>query len=361
MKKLLYTLLTFYKFVDIDDPHTEVKEHLTFCKDIGMKGRIYIGEEWISATLTWNEWQIKAYKMYLSNSKYFKDIRDIDIKSTKVDSYYFDRMVVKYRKEIVALGTTVTQWEIEKYRKEMSAEDFKKLIDSGDLDDRVIVDMRNDYEYKLGHFKNAIPAWTINFREVPDLLDKYKELFGDKKIVWYCTGGVRCEKLSAMVTKAGFKDVYALEGGVVKYVNSYNDGNRLGNLYTFDGRVSTRVGDDETHVTIGECIYSGLKTDNCENCRYSPCNARIICRKKQYKRFMGFCSQECYDNAKKDLMIKDLERDSFDYQGARDAIKDTPSLYEEVQKNIAAHLDESLWNAVFNHAVSQKETIIFQD
>ncbi len=145
-----------------------------------------------------------------------------------------------------------------------------------------------------------------------------------------------------MVTKAGFKDVYALEGGVVKYVNSYNDGNRLGNLYTFDGRVSTRVGDDETHVTIGECIYSGLKTDNCENCRYSPCNARIICRKKQYKRFMGFCSQECYDNAKKDLMIKDLERDSFDYQGARDAIKDTPSLYEEVQKNIAAHLDESL-------------------
>lgn len=224
--------------------------------------------------------------MYLSNSKYFKDVRDIDIKSTKVDDYYFDRMIVKYRKEIVALGTPVTQGEIEKYHKEMSPEDFKKLIDSGDLQDWVIVDMRNDYEYKLGHFKNAIPAGTINFREVPDLLEKYKTLFGEKKILWYCTGAIRCEKLSVLANKAGLKDVYALQGGIVKYVNSYNDGNFLGNLYTFDGRVSARVGDDKTHVTIGECLYSGLKTDNCENCRYSPCNARIICRKKQHKRFM---------------------------------------------------------------------------
>lgn len=149
MKKLLYTLLTFYKFVDIQDPEKEVKDHLAFCKDIGLKGRIYIGEEGISATLTGNDGQIKAYRMYLNNNPYFKDIPDIDIKATRVDEYYFDRMIVKYRKEIVALGTTVTQAEIEQYRKEMSAEDFKKLIDSGDLEDWVIIDMRNDYEYKL--------------------------------------------------------------------------------------------------------------------------------------------------------------------------------------------------------------------
>ena len=136
--------------------------------------------------------------------------------------------------------------------------------------------------------------------------------------------------------------MYALEGGVVKYVNSYNDGNRLGNLYTFDGRVSARVGDDQTHVTIGECIYSGLKTDNCENCRYSPCNARIICRKKQYKRHMGFCSEECYQNAKKDLLIKDLDRDSYDYQAVRDAIKADPARAEEFRQQIADHLSHEL-------------------
>lgn len=130
MKKLLYTLLTFYTFVDIADPEKEVKDHLAFCKDIGLKGRIYIGEEGISATLTGNDGQIRAYKMYLNNNVYFKNIRDIDIKATRVDEYYFDRMIVKYRKEIVALGTTVTQAEIEQYHKEMSPEDFKKLIDS---------------------------------------------------------------------------------------------------------------------------------------------------------------------------------------------------------------------------------------
>ena len=147
----------------------------------------------------------------VQQNQYFKDIPDIDIKATQVDEYYFDKMTVKYRKEIVALGTTVTQAEIEQYRQELSVEDFKKLVDAGDLEDWVIVDMRNDYEYKLGHFKHAIPAGTVNFREVPDLLQKYKETFANKKILRYCTGGIRCEKLSAMVHKAGMEDVYALE------------------------------------------------------------------------------------------------------------------------------------------------------
>jgi UPF0176 protein len=210
-KPLIYTLLTFYKFVDIADPHTEVADHLSFCKDLGMKGRIYIGEEGISATLTGNDGQIRAYRLYLAQSKYFQEIADLDIKATKVDDYYFDKMTVKYRKEIVALGTTVTQAEIEQYRQELSAEDFKKLIDAAELEDWVIIDMRNDYEYKLGHFKHAIPAGTVNFREVPDLLEKYKETFGGKKILWYCTGGIRCEKLSAMVHQAGMENIYGLE------------------------------------------------------------------------------------------------------------------------------------------------------
>lgn len=360
-RKLDYTLLTFYKFVDIKDPHTEVADHLAFCKDIWLKWRIYIWEEGISATLTWNDWQIKAYRLYLANNQYFTDIPDIDIKSTKVDNYYFDKMTVKYRKEIVALGTTVTQWEIEQYRKEMSPDDFKKLLDSGELEDWVIVDMRNDYEYKLWHFKNAIPAGTINFREVPDLLEKYQKLFGDKKILWYCTWWIRCEKLSAMVHKAWLKEVYALEWGVVKYVNSYNDGNWLGNLYTFDGRVSTQVWDEHTHVTIGECIYTGKPTDNCENCRYSPCNARIIADKKEYKRHMWFCSQACCDNAKKDLLIKDADRDWFQYQKMRSTIKVKPETLENYIKATVKHIDERLWNTTFNHQVSQKETVIFQD
>lgn len=360
-KTLDYTLLTFYKFIDIADPHTEVADHLSFCKDLGLKGRIYIGEEWISATLTGNAGQIRAYRLYLQNNQYFKDIPDIDIKATQVDEYYFDKMTVKYRKEIVALGTTVTQEEIETYRKEMSAEDFKKLVDSGDLEDWVIVDMRNDYEYQLGHFKHAIPAGTVNFREVPELLEKYKTMFADKKILRYCTGGIRCEKLSAMVHKAGMKDVYGLEWWVVKYVNSYNDGNWLGNLYTFDGRVSTQVGDEHTHTTIGRCIYSDMPTDNCENCRYSPCNARIIADKKEYKKHMWFCSQECYEQAEKTLFVKDISRDWFNYQKMRTTIKLKPETAEWFHQNVSAHFKKWLGKNTFNHKESQKESVLFTD
>lgn len=360
-KKLDYMLLTFYKFVDIADPHSEVVDHLQFCQDIGLKGRIYIGEEWISATLTGNNGQIKAYRLYLNTNTYFSDIRDIDVKSTPVDEYYFDKMIVRYRKEIVVLGTPVTQAEVEKYHKEMSPEDFKTLIDSGNLEDRVIVDMRNDYEYKLWHFKNAIPAGTINFREVPDLLEKYKSTFGDKKILWYCTGAIRCEKLSVLANKAWLKNVYGLQWWIVKYVNTYNDGNWLGNLYTFDGRVSTHVGDVNTHTTIGECIYTHKPSDNCENCRYSPCNARIICDKKEYKKHMWFCSQECCDKAKQDLLIKDIDRDWFQYQKMRQTIKAKPETFDIYKLSTTKHIDERLWSTSFNHTISQKETVIFKD
>jgi predicted sulfurtransferase len=130
-------------------------------------------------------------------------------------------------------------------------------------------------------------------------------------------------------------------------VNEYNDGNWLGNLYTFDGRVSTEVGDAETHTTIGECLYTGEKTDNCENCRYAPCNARIIATEKSFRKHMGFCSRECYEWARNDGLIKDVEWDKLDYKNVR---KETDGLGK-----IAAHLDRKLANIEWSHATSQKE------
>jgi UPF0176 protein len=193
-------------------------------------------------------------------------------------------MTVKFREEIVTLGEKVTAQEVETFKKEVTPEEFKQIVDSGNTDDYLILDMRNDYEYQLGHFKNAIPAGTMNFREVPKLLETYKEQAKNKKIIWYCTGGIRCEKAAVIMNKAGFEDIYSIQGGVVKYTNTYNDGNWLGNLYTFDGRVSTQIGDSTTHTTIATCLFSGKPTDTCENCRYAPCNARLICDTSEYKK-----------------------------------------------------------------------------
>jgi UPF0176 protein len=112
----------------------------------------------------------------------------------------------------------------------------------------------------------------------------------------------------------GLENCYQLDGGVMKYVNTFDDGNWLGNLYTFDGRVSMMIGSRATHTPIGKCIYTGEPSTHCENCRYSPCNARLIVSRKEYKKHFGFCSQECCDHAKDDLLIKNEDFDPMNYK-----------------------------------------------
>ncbi len=216
----------------------------------------------------------------------------------------------------------------------------------------------------------------MNFREVPQLLERYKEKAQGKKIIWYCTGGIRCEKAAVLANKSGIADIYAIEGGVVKYVNKYNDGNWLGNLYTFDGRVSTQVGDEKTHTTIGTCLHSGKLTDNCDNCRHTPCNARMIVDPKEHKKHLGFCSQECFEKAQKDLLIKDVSWDCLKiqntkskkqnegistYKGLRSLVKNNKIDLSEAQNLVATHFKKLLGKTIFPHQESQKEGVIEMD
>lgn len=148
---------------------------------------------------------------------------------------------------------------------------------------------------------------------------------------------------------------------MVKYVNEHNDGNWLGNLYTFDDRVSTFVGDENTHTTIGECCYTGIKTDNCENCRYAPCNARLIADKNAYREHMGFCSEECYKKARQDGLIKVVDWDKMNYKALGREWRADPTKKDEIMKLIADHLDKKLQNVEFNHKTSQKEEMNYAD
>ncbi len=362
-----YQLLTFYTFVDIPESELDIvaQEHLDFTRDIGLRWRVYIGHEGISSTVTGNEGQCWAYRQFLDTSKYFQNISDIDSKSTPVDDHAFPRMSVKIRNEIVTLGEKVTAEDVRKYHKEITIEDFHRVLEENP-EDYAILDMRNDYEYRLGHFKGAISAGTDNFREVPKLLEKYKKEFDWKKVVFYCTWGIRCEKASVIMNKAGMNDLYSLQGGVVKYVNEYNDGNWLGNLYTFDGRVSTNIGDKNTHTTIAECLYTWAKTDNCENCRYAPCNARIIATPSAYKKHLWFCSKECYEQSRLDGAIKVISWDKMDYLTLGREMRHSPLIkgiggishpnLEQIQK----HLDTKLAKVAWSHLMSQKETDIVE-
>lgn len=352
--ELNYTLLTFYKFVDISDAREVVAAHREFCLDIGLRGRIFIGEEGISATLTGRTGQIKAYRLYLDSIPYFRDIPDIDAKACKVDGHKFHKMLVRYRKEIVALGKTFTAEQIRQATHKISVDDFKRLLERND-DSYVILDMRNDYEYKLGHFENAVPAGTIRFREVPQLVEQYKRQFGAKSVVMYCTGGIRCEKLAAMLEEQGMPGVFQLDGGIVKYVNKYRTEHWLGNLYTFDERVSCPVTDDEDKIVITKCHYTGESADIYFNCRYGPCNAQIIALPDEYKRHFGFCSEECYHNSLNDLLVRnDFSFDKKNYKILRGQIKANPNKRDEIKAQIANHIKVHLDGIAFNHAKSAK-------
>lgn len=354
-----FTLLTFYKFVDVIDPKKEVEEHFKFTNWIGMKGRIYIGTEWISATLTGNEGQIMAYKMFINAHPLFNNPEDMDIKSCKVDGHQFPKMKVKVRDEIVVLGKKYSKEDIEKAGNRMKIEDFKDILDNGKIEDYIVLDMRNDHEYRLWHFKNAIPASTLTFKELEDQIEEYKKQFGDKKVISYCTGWIRCEKSTVMLQKAGLKNTYQLDWWVVKYINTYDDGNWEGNLYVFDDRVSDRVWSDEKHTVIWECCYTGEKTDHCENCRYSPCNARLICTPKSYKKHFWFCSEECFESAKKDLYIKSSNFDKKNYKLERAKIKVNPELKEEIFYSLDKYLSANIRWLEFTNKKSLRE--IYQD
>jgi len=353
-----YHLLTFYKFVDVENPKWEVRRHLRFCTDIWIKWRIYIWTEWISATMTCNDWQLKAYELYLDSHKLFNNPTDFDIKKTEVENHMFSKMIVKEKEEIVALWKKYTRDEIEKAWNRMDISVFKDLLDNWKIDDYIILDMRNNHEYKLWHFKNAIPANTMNFRELNEQIEEYKKQFWDKKIISYCTWGIRCEKSTVMMQEAWLKNTFQLDWGVVKYINTYNDWNWLGNLYVFDDRVSCEVWDTETHTTIWECILSWKKTDNCENCRYSSCNARIIADKKEYKKHFWFCSEECALKSLEDILVKNCDFDSMNYKHKRIEIKNKPESKPEIIKPVIKHLESNIEGIIYKNKLSMKEDLI---
>jgi len=347
-KETSYQLLTFYKFVDIPNPQEIVADMYRFCRDTGMRGRVFIGEEGINATLSVNKGQCKALKLYLDSIPYFKEIPFIDEKAQAIEEHAFPKMIVRYRDEIVALGVKYSQKEIEDHKYKISPDNFKERLEN-DPESLAILDLRNNYEYKLGHFKGAIPAGTINFRDTADFLEKYRDHLKGKDIVMYCTGGIRCEKASKMLVDAGIEKPLQLEGGVVNYVNRYDDGNWLGNLYTFDGRISTSVVSEDKRTIISKCHYTGEPAEEYFNCRYGPCNAQLIAKPKEYKKHMGFCSYQCAENGHQDMLVKDIEFDPFQYKNARIEIKNNPNKKDELFEQMQSHLKENLKGVRFNH------------
>ncbi len=283
-----YSVILFYKYVNLPDPLKVKEEQLLLCTKLNLKGRIILAEEGINATLEGTNENIKEYCDCLLANDLF---RDIHIKRSSSSGTSLPRLIVKVRPEIVASKLSKEIDPTKATGKYLPPETLKAWIDDGK--DFQIVDMRNDYEFKSGHFAGSIPSGMKNFRDIKDVPQKLSDL-KEKTIVAVCTGGIRCEKASANLLAAGWKHVYQLEGGIVTYMEKYPSHAFKGTLYVFDNRITMDFDDPDKHIVVGKCEKCLKSSENYINCANDNCHIHFICCKGCLDASgRGFCSSLC--------------------------------------------------------------------
>lgn len=287
-------IILYYKFVPVDSPDMTVLWQKELCRRLNLKGRIIISKHGINGTLGGDVDTLKDYikEMNLTNFK------GITYKWSEGGVEDFPRLSVKHRPELVAFGAP-NEIKVDKNGvigggKHLKPEEVDKLVaERGD--EVVFFDGRNAYEAQIGKFKNAIvPDVQTSHDFIQEIEDpKYDEI-KDKPVVTYCTGGIRCEALSALMKNRGFKEVYQIDGGIVKYGEKYGDDSLWeGSLYVFDKRMDVTFSDHAK--TIGICTKCGAKTSNFENCAYKPCNKLVLMCESCHDKD-DTCSPECSAN-----------------------------------------------------------------
>lgn len=275
----------FYKYVNIDNPEKFRDEHLNFCFRNDIRGRVFISDEGINATVSGTVENIEKYKSELLN---YPEFSDIWFKEDPAKEHAFRKTHVRVKKEIVHSGLEGVSPE--NGGKRLHPGELKKFYE--DNRDFVIVDARNTYESRIGRFKNAVTPQMDTFRDWLKVADELKE-FKDKTVVTYCTGGIRCEKASAYLVEQGFKNVYQLEGGIVTYTKQFPDTYWEGSVFVFDERriVEPNTREDLKHV--GKCYYCGKPASWYINCHNQDCDTLLVTCHACKIENEYCCSDEC--------------------------------------------------------------------
>ena len=266
-----HQILLYYMYTHIVDTETFKKWQLELCKNLNLKGRIIVAEEGINGTL---EGTIENTKKYMREMRQDERFAKIHWKRSEGDGTNFPRLSVKVKPEIVNLGLGDEDIDPNEITGTyLKPDDLHELYKSGE--DFVMIDMRNDYEHKVGRFKNSIEPETKYFRDLKgqmEVIDQYK----DKKVITVCTGGVRCEKASGYLKSKGFKDVSQLDGGIVSYMEKYPGENFEGSLYVFDNRQTMHFNNPDEYVPITKCEHCDSPSDYMCNCANTKCNKKYV-------------------------------------------------------------------------------------
>ena len=280
--------ISFYRYTEIINPQ-EFRD-LLYKKwsDLDCLGRVYIAKEGINAQMSVPNHNWQAFKEQLNS---FKELKNISIKIAIEDNgKSFLKLSIKIRKQIVADGLSMNDYDVTNVGKHLDAKSWNELMNNSDS---IVVDMRNHYESEIGHFKESILPRSETFKEeLPEVLNllKGKE---EKPIMLYCTGGIRCEKASAFLKHNGFNDVNQLHGGIIDYARQVRvngiENKFQGKNFVFDERMGESISAD----VISNCHQCGKSNDTHVNCANKSCNLLFIQCKKCQELMEKTCSDEC--------------------------------------------------------------------
>ena len=284
MENLDYNILLYYCYAEIEDPEAYRQEHHLFCIENNIRGRVIVSDEGLNGTVSGLKEDCARYMDYVKSDARFAKT---DFKIDHYHQHAFSKINVRHKDEIVHSSLRHINPNI-KTGKHLAPNEFKKMKDG---DDVVLLDVRSNYEHELGKFKNAVTLDMENFRDFPEKLQELEHL-KNKKIITYCTGGIKCEKASAYLLERGFQDVYQLHGGIIRYGIEEGGEDFEGKCYVFDNRVAIDVNKVNPTV-VSACYVCGTKSDRMVNCANPTCNLHVpICEKCGWE-MEGACSDPC--------------------------------------------------------------------
>jgi UPF0176 protein len=279
---------SFYQYAKIDDPNLFRDQLYEQLFALGVFGRIYVAHEGINAQVSIPEHNFEAFRSCLYEIPFLNGIR-LNI-AVDDDGKSFWVLKIKVREKIVADGIEDPTFDMANKGKYLDASAFNQLTEDPDT---IVVDMRNHYEYEVGHFEQAIEVPSDTFREQLPMAVEMLQDKKDKNIVMYCTGGIRCEKASAYMLHNGFQNVFHLEGGIIEYTNKAKEqGLPLkfkGKNFVFDDRLGERITED----VISQCHQCGKPCDTHTNCKNDGCHLLFIQCEDCAAKYEGTCSDDC--------------------------------------------------------------------
>ncbi|MDX5346865.1 MAG: rhodanese-related sulfurtransferase [Hymenobacteraceae bacterium] len=291
MNEKKYSVLLYYCYTPIEDPEQFREEHHLLCLELNLLGRIVIAAEGLNGTVSGLKEDCEKYMQLVKADPRFSKI---DFKVEAIDGHAFTKLHVRHKPEIVHSSLR----HIDPNKRtgvHLEPEEFRKMKDAEDV---VILDVRSDYEYNVGRFKNAVTLDIENFREFSEKVERLKEEYKDKKILTYCTGGIKCEKASAFLLEQGFENVYQLHGGIIKYGLEAGGEDFEGKCYVFDNRLTVDVNKVNPKV-ISNCFVCHTPNDRMVNCANPHCNEHVAICESCGEKLQGACSVACMENPDK--------------------------------------------------------------